>query len=68
MWRNVYLGRDMRAGISVRKPEGKRPLGRVRGRWEDNLKMYLKIGRGGRELTLLAYDRVNGGLLCPWNP
>jgi hypothetical protein len=26
----------------VRKPEGKRPLGRPRCRWEDNIKMYPK--------------------------
>jgi hypothetical protein len=25
----------------VAKPEGKRPLGRPRRRWEDNIKMYL---------------------------
>jgi hypothetical protein len=28
--------------ISVGKPEGKRPLGRSRHRWEDNIKMDLK--------------------------
>jgi len=28
-------------------PEGKRPLGRPRRRWEDNIKMYLQeVGRG----------------------
>ena len=26
----------------VGKPEGKRPLGRPRRRWEDNIKMYLQ--------------------------
>jgi hypothetical protein len=26
----------------VRKPEGKRPLGRPRRRWENNIKMYLQ--------------------------
>jgi len=36
------VGREMRAGIYVRNPEGKRPLGRFRSRLEDNLKMYLK--------------------------
>jgi hypothetical protein len=25
--------------VSVEKPEGKRPLGRPRRRWEDNMKM-----------------------------
>ena len=28
--------------VLVGKPEGKRPLGRPRFRWEDNIKMYLK--------------------------
>jgi hypothetical protein len=27
--------------ILVGKPEGKKPLGRPRSRWEDNIKMYL---------------------------
>jgi hypothetical protein len=26
----------------VRKPEGKRTVGRLRGRWEDNIKMGLQ--------------------------
>ena len=28
--------------VLVGKPEGKRPLGRPRRRWEDNIKMYLQ--------------------------
>jgi hypothetical protein len=28
--------------VMVRKPEGKRPLGRPRRRWEDNIKRYLQ--------------------------
>jgi hypothetical protein len=32
------------------------------------LKYTLKIGREGWKLTLVAYGRVNGGLLWPWNP
>jgi hypothetical protein len=28
--------------IMVEKPEGKRPIGRSRSRWESNIKMYLK--------------------------
>jgi hypothetical protein len=28
--------------VLVRKPEGKRPLGRPRYRWEDNIKMDLQ--------------------------
>jgi len=31
----------------VGKPEGKRPLGRPRRRWEDNIRMYLQeVGCG----------------------
>ena len=34
--------------VFVGKPEGKRPLGRPRRRWEDNTKMDLQeVGRGG---------------------
>jgi hypothetical protein len=34
--------------VLVRKPEGKRPLGRPRRRWEDGIRMDLrKIGLGG---------------------
>jgi hypothetical protein len=33
----------------VGKPEGRRPLGRPRGRWEDNIKMDLReVGWGHR--------------------
>jgi hypothetical protein len=33
--------------ILVGKPEGRRPLGRPRGRWEDNIRMDLReIGWG----------------------
>ena len=33
--------------VLVGKPEGKRPLGRPKRRWEDNIKMDLQEG-GGR--------------------
>jgi hypothetical protein len=34
--------------VLVEKPEGKRPLGRPRRRWEDGMRIYLKeIGLGG---------------------
>jgi hypothetical protein len=40
------------------KPEGKRPLGRPRCRWEDTIKMDLsKIGLGGMDWIDLAQDR-----------
>jgi hypothetical protein len=36
--------------VSVGKPEGKKPLGRPRHRWEDNNKMDLQeVGFGGME-------------------
>jgi hypothetical protein len=42
----------------VGNPEGKRPLGRPRRRWVDNIKMELKeIGWDGREWINLAQDR-----------
>ena len=44
--------------VLVGKPEGKRPLGRPRRRWEDNIKMDLQeVGCGGMEWIELAQDR-----------
>jgi hypothetical protein len=44
--------------ISVGKPEGKRPLGRSRRRWVDNIKMDLReIGWDGMDWIDLAQDR-----------
>jgi hypothetical protein len=34
--------------VLVAKPEGKRPLGRPRRRWEDNIKMDVQELGGGR--------------------
>jgi hypothetical protein len=49
--RNVYR-------ILVGKPEGKRPLGRPRRRWENNIRMDLRdIGWGGMDWIDLAQDR-----------
>ena len=40
------------------KPEGKIPLGRLRRRWKDNIKMALQeIGCGGMDGIELAQDR-----------
>jgi hypothetical protein len=48
-------------GILVLKPEGKRPLGRPRHRWEDNIKIdHREIGMDGTNWIQLAQDRV------PW--
>ena len=44
--------------VLVRKPEGKRPLGRPRRRLEDNIKMDLQEVGGGRgDWMELAQDR-----------
>jgi len=44
--------------VLVGKPEGKRPLGRPRHRWEDNIKMDLQeVGCGGMDWIKLAEDR-----------
>ena len=44
--------------VLVGKPEEKRPLGRPRRRWEDNIKMDLQeVGEGCREWMELAQDR-----------
>ena len=40
------------------KPEGKRPLGRSRRRWEDNIKIDLQeVGCEGMDWIVLAQDR-----------
>jgi hypothetical protein len=40
------------------KPEGKRPLGRPRRRWDNNIKMDLQeVGCGGKDWIDLAQDR-----------
>ena len=44
--------------VLVGKPEGKRPLGRPRRRWEDNIKMDLQeVGGGCWDWMELAQDR-----------
>jgi hypothetical protein len=50
-------GRDVYR-ILMGKPEGKRPLGRPRRRWEDNIKMDLQeVGCEGLNWTELVQDR-----------
>jgi hypothetical protein len=49
--RNVYK-------ILIRKPKGKRPLGRPRHKWKDNIRMDLtKIGWEGMDWIHLDQDR-----------
>jgi hypothetical protein len=44
--------------VLVGKPEGKRPLGITRRRWEDGIRMDLReTGLGGVDWILLAQDR-----------
>jgi hypothetical protein len=43
--------------ILVRKPEGRRPLGRPRRRWKDNIKMDLQEVGWGMDWIELAQDR-----------
>jgi len=48
----------------VGKHEGKRPLGRPRSKWEDNIKMDLEEVRGGARTGLNWLKiRTGGGLL-----
>jgi hypothetical protein len=45
--------------IVIGRPEGRRPLGRPRCRWEDNIKLHLRsIGIDGANWIRLAHDRV----------
>jgi hypothetical protein len=44
--------------ILVGKPEGKKPLGRPRRRWMDNIELDIReIGWGGTDWIDLAQDR-----------
>ena len=50
-------GRDVQK-VLVGKPVGKRPLGKPRRRWDDNIKMNLEeVGRGCENWMELAQDR-----------
>jgi hypothetical protein len=64
-WRMRWAGNVARMGqkrnvyrLSVGKPEGKRPLGRPRRRWMDNIKMdLLEIALSVMDWIGLAQDR-----------
>jgi hypothetical protein len=64
--------------VLVRKPKGKRPLGRPRHSWEDGIRMDLReISWGGAEWIQLAQDKgrwqalvnalMNLWALAPWS-
>jgi hypothetical protein len=48
-------------GVSVRKPEGERPLGRPRRRLENNIKMDLQEVGWGSLTGLIWFKRKTGG-------
>jgi hypothetical protein len=49
----------------VGKPEGRRPLGRPRRRWENNIKMDLReVGWGAQAGLIWLRIWTGGGLLC----
>ena len=60
-WAGHVARMEERRGVHrvlVGKPEEKRPLGRPRRRWEDNIKMDLQeVGRGCGEWMDSAHDR-----------
>jgi len=57
MWR-VWGRREGVYKVLVGKPEGRRPLGIPRRRWEDNIKMDLQeVGGGFGDWLELAQDR-----------
>jgi hypothetical protein len=48
--------------VLVGRPVGKRPLGRPRHRWEDNIEMDLKeVGWGGMDWIGVSQDRDRFG-------
>jgi len=54
----ALIGRAVEYRVLVEKPEGNRPLGRPRRRWEDNIKMDLQeVGCGGMDWIDVAQDR-----------
>ena len=60
-WAGHVTHMEERRGVHkvlVGKPEGKRPLGRSRRRWEGNIKMDLQeVGRSYGDCMELAQDR-----------
>ena len=53
----TYGGRERCAQGFGGDTEGKRPSGRPRRRWENNIKMDLEVGRGCGDWMELAQDR-----------
>jgi hypothetical protein len=56
----TYWGGRSAYRILMCRPDGKRPLGRPRRRWEDNIKMSLQVmGWGG--MDWIALGRIGTG-------
>ena len=56
MWR-VWGRGEVCTGFQWGNPEGKRPFGSPRPRWEDNIKMELQEVGGGGDWMELAQDK-----------
>jgi len=55
---SMYGGEERRIQYVWEKPEGKRPLGKTRHRWEDNVQLGLQeVGCGGMDWIEVAQDR-----------
>jgi hypothetical protein len=60
----AYGGGERSAQGLVRNPEGKRPHGRPRRRWEDNIKMDIQeVGCGGIDWIEVAQGRDRRALV-----
>jgi hypothetical protein len=59
------MGRHV-AHMGVGRPEGKKPLGRPRCRWEDNIKINVEKGNGV-ECTGLSFFKIRRGGRFLWN-
>jgi hypothetical protein len=57
------MGARSACRIFVEKPDGMRPFGRPRPRWEDNIKVDLREGKMGQTETMWLSVRTCGGLL-----
>jgi hypothetical protein len=68
----AHMGEERKVyKVLVGKPEGRRPLGRPRRRWEDGIRMDLReIGLGGcrLDLTGLGQGPVAGCCECGDEP
>jgi hypothetical protein len=62
----AYVGRGI-LRVLVDKPEGKRPLGRLRHRWEDNIKMHLQKVECGA-WTGLSWPALVYAVMNLWVP